>query len=155
MYGNDIYKKLAAFQASSAKIAVAESCTGGMLAALLTEMPGSSKFFQAGFVTYSNDSKINVLSIDTNLLVEYGAVSEQVAIARAINAVKIANADIAVAITGLAGPQGETSNKKIGTVCFAGFSKSKTISKTCHFEGSRAEVRLQSVEEAMSILAEL
>jgi nicotinamide-nucleotide amidase len=100
-------------------LATAESCTGGLLAALLTEVPGSSKVFERGFITYSNDSKMTLLGVSSDLIDHHGAVSEQVALAMAEGALKHSRASIAVSITGIAGPGGGTKDKPVGLVFLA------------------------------------
>ncbi len=101
------------------RIAVAESCTGGLVSAALTEIPGSSDVFQAGFVTYSNEAKIAMLGVSLDVLETFGAVSIAVAWAMARGAIVRSDADIAVAITGIAGPEGGSEKKPVGTVVFA------------------------------------
>lgn len=100
------------------RIAVAESCTGGLLAAAITEVPGSSDVFDRGFVTYSNRAKMELLGVKSETLEAFGAVSAEVAVEMAVGAAKNANADLAVSITGIAGPGG-SDNKPEGRVCFA------------------------------------
>jgi nicotinamide-nucleotide amidase len=100
------------------RVAVAESCTGGLVAAALTEIPGSSEVFEVGFVTYSNDAKLGVLKISTDVLETFGAVSIAVAWSMAQSALQQSGADVAVAITGIAGPGGGSAKKPVGTVVF-------------------------------------
>lgn len=106
-------------RAAGRRIAVAESCTGGLVSAALTEIPGSSDVFQAGFVTYSNEAKLAMLGISLDVLETFGAVSIAVAWAMARGAIVKSDADIAVAITGIAGPDGGSEKKPVGTVVFA------------------------------------
>jgi len=113
---NEINQKLIQ---KNLKITCAESCTGGLLSGLFTEIEGSSKIFDRGFVTYSNQSKIDLLNVDKKLLEEFGAVSEEVALAMAQGALQNSYADIAIAITGIAGPTGATIDKKVGTIFIA------------------------------------
>ena len=101
------------------RIAVAESCTGGLVSAALTEIPGSSEVFEAGFITYSNQSKMNRLNVNQDVLETFGAVSVATAWAMAQGALNASNADVAVAITGIAGPDGGSEQKPVGTVVFA------------------------------------
>jgi nicotinamide-nucleotide amidase len=101
------------------RIAVAESCTGGLVSAALTEIPGSSDVFEAGWVTYANESKVSLLGISSDVLETFGAVSVAVAWGMAQSAIKRSNADVSVAITGIAGPGGGTEKKPVGTVVFA------------------------------------
>lgn len=105
--------------AAGRTVAVAESCTGGLVAAALTEIPGSSEMFEAGFVTYSNDAKMGLLKVSPDVLDTFGAVSIAVAWSMAQAALKATDADVAVAITGVAGPGGGTIKKPVGTVVFA------------------------------------
>jgi nicotinamide-nucleotide amidase len=109
------------------KLATAESCTGGMIAAAITDIAGSSAVFDRGFVTYSNEAKIEMLGVDAELFVRFGAVSEQVATAMAKGALSRSNADIAIAITGVAGPSGGSVEKPVGLVQFALATKDKAM----------------------------
>lgn len=112
-------KVIDANRARGKKIAVAESCTGGLVTAALTEIPGSSDVFQAGFVTYSNEAKMDVLDVSLDILETFGAVSIAVAWGMAQGALAKTRADTAVAITGIAGPDGGSESKPVGTVVFA------------------------------------
>ncbi len=133
-------------------ICTAESCTGGQLAMWLTELAGSSDWFDCGFVTYSNASKINQLDVSPDLLATQGAVSEPVALAMAEGALLQSQAHIAVAVTGIAGPSGGTPSKPVGTVCFAIASKDKSLSKTHYFDGKdRQTIRAQSCLYALTM----
>lgn len=107
------------FGARGLKIATAESCTGGMIAAALTDVPGSSRVFDRGFVTYSNEAKLEMLGVDDETLMLRGAVSEEIAQEMALGALGNSNADIAVAVTGIAGPGGGTRKKPVGLVYMA------------------------------------
>jgi len=136
----------------SLKIVTAESCTGGMLAAAITSISGSSQWFERGFVTYSNESKMELLQVERAIIERYGAVSEQVAGAMAEGALKNSHADVSVAITGIAGPDGGTDEKPVGLVWF-GFA-GKEIATQCvqkHFSGDRADVRAQAVAFALNL----
>jgi nicotinamide-nucleotide amidase len=106
-------------RAAGKRIAVAESCTGGLVSAALTEIPGSSDVFDSGFVTYSNDAKLELLGISLDVLETFGAVSIAVAWAMARGALEKTHADVSVAITGIAGPDGGSEKKPVGTVVFA------------------------------------
>ena len=106
-------------RAAGRRIAVAESCTGGLVSAALTEIPGCSAVFEAGYVTYSNDSKMSGLNVCLDVVETFGAVSVATAWAMAQGALEASQADIAVAITGIAGPDGGTPSKPVGTVVFA------------------------------------
>lgn len=133
-------------------ISTAESCTGGMLASYLTSIPGSSEYFAAGIVSYSNKAKINLLGVSEKSLEEFGAVSEDVAKEMALGALRILNSDIAVSITGVAGPDGGTKDKPVGMVCFAVATKDKIESYTQYFSGNRDDVRMQSCYFALKVI---
>ena len=134
------------------KLATAESCTGGMIAAACTDLSGSSDWFERGFVTYSNEAKTEALGVDAALIAQHGAVSEQVARAMAFGAVRHSHAQVSVAVTGIAGPTGGSADKPVGTVWF-GFSANGLLhSEMRHFTGNRASVRLQTVEHALARL---
>jgi nicotinamide-nucleotide amidase len=131
----------------------AESCTGGLVAAALTDIAGSSAWFERGFVTYSNHAKIEMLGVPADLIETHGAVSEDVARAMAEGALLESRAQAALAITGIAGPSGGTRDKPVGTVCFAWVVMEEIVqSETMHFDGDRASVREQSVRHALGSL---
>lgn len=136
-------------------MATAESCTGGGLAEILTRIPGSSAWFERGFVTYSNESKHELLSVPTEKLEQYGAVSEETASAMAEGALENSRADYSVAITGIAGPDGGTEDKPVGTICFAWCKRGAggTTTRIC-FEGDRLKIREQACLLAMQGLLE-
>jgi nicotinamide-nucleotide amidase len=139
------------------RVAVAESCTGGLVCAALTEIAGSSEVFEAGYVTYSNASKIAELGVSEEVVETFGAVSIATAWAMARGALAASNADIAVAITGIAGPGGGTPSKPIGTVVFAraerGADPSQIVADQKIFdEKDRAGVRLQAALTALDLL---
>jgi nicotinamide-nucleotide amidase len=134
-------------------ISTAESCTGGLIGACITSMPGSSKVFDSGFCTYSNNAKIRTLGISDSVILKYGAVSKEVAIAMCENAMKKSNVDLTVAVTGIAGPGGGTKQKPVGTVEIASaYTKKTTISRNFLFKGNRDEIRLLTVKEAIIML---
>ena len=134
-------------------IATAESCTGGLLSALLTELPGSSAWFTHGFITYANEAKIVMLSIDSTLLEQHGAVSEPVARAMASGAKAAAKSTIAISITGIAGPSGGSAEKPVGLVHMALANRDgSVIHQSHHFTGDRSAVRLQAVAAALAML---
>lgn len=135
-------------------LAVAESCTGGLLASWLTDAAGSSAFFLAGFVTYSNQAK-QTLGVQPSLIAEHGAVSEAVAAAMAEAAMRTAGADAALAITGIAGPGGGTEAKPVGTVWVAAALHDRSIVRLHRFRGDRAEIRARSAQAALFQLHEL
>lgn len=134
------------------RLATAESCTGGYLSNLITNVPGSSKYFIMGVIAYSNDIKKNWLNVKEELLKKYGAVSKEVAKSMADNVREIAKADIGLGLTGIAGPTGQTKTKPIGLVYIAISTKSKKIAKEFRFTGSREEIKLQSSQQALNLL---
>jgi nicotinamide-nucleotide amidase len=144
------------FLKTSSKLVTAESCTGGGLAEILTRVPGSSAWFERGFVTYSNESKQELLSVSIDTLEQFGAVSEETASAMAKGAVENSRADYGVAITGVAGPDGGTETKPVGTVCFAWHERDGGSSTThvC-FDGDRLRIREQACMLAMQGLLDM
>jgi nicotinamide-nucleotide amidase len=146
---------LADCEALGLKIATAESCTGGLVAGLLTEIAGSSAVVERGLVTYSNEAKQELLGVPAALIAETGAVSEPVARAMAEGALNRSRADLSVAITGIAGPGGGTDAKPVGLVHFAAARKGWSIVHERHLFGNigRAQIRLASVEVALTLLA--
>jgi nicotinamide-nucleotide amidase len=138
-------------------IATAESCTGGLVAAALTEIPGSSDVVDRGFVTYSNEAKHAMLGVATATLDTFGAVSKETAVAMAFGALENADVDLAVAITGIAGPGGATPGKPVGLVHLAVAARDgRIIHRECRFGAvGRANVREQSVIEALKMLMEM
>jgi len=145
----------AALKARSEQVACGESCTGGWVAKCLTDVPGSSQWFACGLVTYGNDAKTRLLSVPAQLLARHGAVSEETVRAMAAGARAVARADYAVAISGVAGPDGGSPDKPVGTVWFAWCSGEETLSERCHFPGDREAVRRASVAHALRGLLEL
>ena len=142
------------------KIALAESCTGGLVCATLTDLAGSSAWFERGYVTYSNEAKTECLGVPAELIESFGAVSEQVANAMATGAQQASGANVAISITGIAGPSGGSLEKPVGTVCFgwaiqSSSTESRIISKTMHFDGDRSAIREQAKEYALSELIAL
>jgi len=139
------------------RVAVAESCTGGLVSAAITEIPGASEMFEAAFVTYSNAAKIGQLKVSEELVETFGAVSVAVAWAMARGALLASEADVAVAITGIAGPGGGTASKPVGTVVFARAERdadpARIVADQKVFEGQdRAGVRLQAALCALELL---
>ena len=131
-------------------LATAESCTGGWVSMALTSIAGSSKWFERGFVTYSNESKQQLLGVSASTLASNGAVSEAVAREMAAGALRQSSAQVAVSVTGIAGPDGGTPAKPVGTVCIACAGPgSKLHSATMQFTGNREDVRRQSVVAAL------
>lgn len=136
------------------KIATAESCTGGMVSASITDLAGSSQWFDAGFVTYSNEAKMNMLNVKSETLADHGAVSEPVVEEMALGAVLNSGAQYAVSISGVAGPGGGTKDKPVGMVCFGVSDGSQSEMTTKQFDGDRAEVRRQARDFALNYLLE-
>lgn len=134
------------------KLAVAESCTGGGLGYLLTSLPGSSDWFERGFVTYSNTAKREMLGVTAATLSQHGAVSEATARAMAKGALARSPGDIAVAITGIAGPGGGSLQKPVGTVCLAYAVHDDVQAMTRRFGGERQQVRAGAMEAAIQLL---
>jgi len=131
------------------KLAVAESCTGGLLTGLLTELPGSSNYMEHGIVTYSNQSKITLLNVSYKTLEKHGAVSEEVAKEMAEGVLKLSDSNLAISITGIAGPDGGSEEKPVGTVCFAVTDGKHTQTFTDTYNGKRQEVRHDALTGAM------
>lgn len=136
-------------------LATAESCTGGMIAAACTDLAGSSQWFERGFVTYSNAAKTQCLGVPAELIETHGAVSEPVARAMAQGAVAHSAAQVTVAVTGVAGPTGGSTDKPVGTVWFGWQVAGGTHSELRRFAGDRAAVRAQTVRHALRRLREL
>jgi len=133
-------------------LSTAESCTGGLIAAAITEREGSSQVFDRGFVTYSNEAKMDMLGVSNDLLNQHGAVSDQCAKDMAIGAINNSQADISVSVTGIAGPDGGSDEKPVGLVYFGIASTNSAKTFECHFEGSRSDIRQQSVVFAIEKL---
>jgi nicotinamide-nucleotide amidase len=144
-------------KAKNLSVVTAESCTGGLVAAALTDAPGASKVVDGGFVTYSNDAKQKVLKVPKDLLDAYGAVSEQVARAMAEGALAASPADLAVSITGIAGPEGGTPEKPVGLVHFAAARRGgPVIHREKRFgDTGRGQIRRDSAMEAIALLTEI
>ena len=137
-------------------IATAESCTGGGVATAMTRISGSAKWFERGFVTYTNVAKKEMLGVDEETLKAHGAVSEAVAIEMARGALRHSHADVSVAVTGIAGPTGAVPGKPVGTVHFAwGVRGGEVQARHFHFKGDRVQVRIQSVYVAIQGLIDL
>lgn len=134
------------------RLATAESCTGGLIASVITDISGSSEVFECAFVTYSNAAKEIMLGVPDNLIKQNGAVSEQVAISMAEGAIKNSLADIAVSVTGIAGPGGGSKEKPVGLV-YIGFvgKKGQKIPEKHIFNGTRQEIRKQAAEAALNL----
>ena len=139
---------------SKLKVAVAESCTGGLLGKLLTDVPGSSEYVLGGVISYSNSLKVKLLGVNEALLAAHGAVSEEVARAMAEGVLQRTDADLAVGITGIAGPGGGSEQKPVGTVCFALANKREaTVTFSERFPGSRDFVRTYAAYYALRLFA--
>ncbi|MEE4185271.1 MAG: nicotinamide-nucleotide amidohydrolase family protein [Gammaproteobacteria bacterium] len=145
----------AALSAAQAAVATAESCTGGWIAKTLTDRPGSSGWFGYGFVTYSNQAKMDLLGVPAEVLEAHGAVSEATALAMAAGAAERSGARYSVAVTGIAGPDGGSADKPVGTVWFAWHSAGEAPLTARHvFAGDRDTVRRQTVTTALYGLVE-
>lgn len=137
-------------------LATAESCTGGWVGHLLTSLPGSSHWYERGFITYANAAKIEMLGVPQATLESHGAVSEETAAAMAAGALKHSHAQAALAISGIAGPGGGTPQKPVGLVCYGWALEDGTVmSSTCRLDGDREEIRSRAVAAALRGLIEL
>jgi len=136
-------------------IAIAESCTGGLLSNLLTKLSGSSQYFMLGVVTYSNNAKKKVLKVPSSLIATRGAVSKEVTSSMAGRIRKVANTDIGIGITGIAGPSKGSPQKPVGTVFIALDSKKKKICKKFHFKGTRLCIRKTAALKSLELLKEM
>lgn len=136
-------------------LTTAESCTGGLIAAACTELTGSSAWFDRGFVTYSNAAKTELLGVDPQLIETHGAVSEAVARAMVVGALAHSAAQVAVAVTGVAGPTGGSADKPVGTVWFGLAVPGQVITERCLFPGDRAAVRAATVQHGLQRLLQL
>lgn len=139
-------------QQKNLSISVAESCTGGNLSAFLTQQSGASAYFERGFITYSNQAKIDMLKVSAATLDEFGAVSEQIALEMTCGVIKKSTSNIAVAISGIAGPSGGTKNKPVGMVCFGFCVLGEYFTKTKYFKGNRAKIIQSSVDFVLKTL---
>ena len=135
-------------------IATAESCTGGMIASAITNVSGASAFFGTGVVTYSNEAKMKLIDVKSDTLEKYGAVSEQTVCEMAEGVLKLGKADVAVAVSGIAGPTGGTVEKPVGLVYIGVSGKYGTFAYENHFEGNRDTVRNQTVNRAFELVFE-
>jgi nicotinamide-nucleotide amidase len=147
-------------------LTTAESCTGGQIAARCTDLSGSSNWFERGFVTYSNDAKHELLGVDSALIAEHGAVSQAVAQAMALGALRHSRAQVSIAVTGVAGPTGGSADKPVGTVWFGwatpsdagptlGAETAWVKTEQMHFDGDRAAVREAATQHALKTLLDL
>ena len=133
-------------------ITTAESCTGGLIGATLVNVPGVSAVFKEGYITYANESKQKILGVSEDTLEKYGAVSEQTAREMAEGAIKAADADVSIAVTGIAGPDGGTDEKPVGLVYMACSYKGKTVAQRHVFDGDRLSVRNTTVFYALDLV---
>jgi len=157
MFSSDIHDLarniIETYAAQKRKIVTAESCTGGLVAAALTQIPGSSAVVERGFITYSNEAKTEVLAVMGEEIAKYGAVSEQTAEAMAQGALEFSRADVAVSVTGIAGPGGGTPEKPVGLVYLGLATRGGALFHyKCNFGGDRDDVRMQAVREALKLL---
>ena len=137
-------------------VATAESCTGGWVGQLLTSLPGSSAWYERGFITYSNAAKTEMLGVPTDTLEIHGAVSEETACAMATGALTHSHAQASLAITGIAGPGGGTPQKPVGMVCYGwAFTDGTVISSNCRLSGDREEIRSRAAAAALRGLIDL
>ncbi|MFT6076966.1 MAG: PncC family amidohydrolase [Rickettsiales bacterium] len=139
---------------SDIKIVTAESCTGGLISALITQISGSSNIFDRGFVTYSNEAKMQDLGVERKTLDDFGAVSEKVSAEMAIGAIKNSNANLSIAVTGIAGPESDDTKKPVGLTYISSFNSltKKLITKEFSFAKNRPENRNLAVKNAIKIL---
>jgi nicotinamide-nucleotide amidase len=146
-------------RAAARRIVTAESCTGGWVSKALTDIPGSSQWFECGFVTYSNEAKMRDLGVSPVTLESFGAVSEQAVREMAEGALRVAHANVALAVSGIAGPDGGAPGKPVGTVWFCAAAREGTaidiIAEEQFFDGDRAQVRSCSVEHALRLILRL
>jgi nicotinamide-nucleotide amidase len=146
-------------RAAERRIVTSESCTGGWVAKALTDVPGSSQWFECGFVTYSNAAKVRDLGVNAQTLERFGAVSEQTVREMAEGALRVAGASVALAVTGIAGPDGAVPGKPVGTVWFCAAARAghavDIIAEEQRFEGDRAAVRSHAVHHALRLILRL
>lgn len=147
-------KAVACLKEKGYTITTAESCTGGMLASKLINVPGISDIYGEGYITYSNDAKEHLLGVSSDALKQFGAVSSIVAKQMAFGAARAAHTDVALAVTGIAGPDGGTAEKPVGLVYIGCCIKGKTVVTENHFTGSRLEIRQATTQSALELLVE-
>ena len=150
-------KKIISFlKRKKMKLAIAESCTGGMLSSAITSVSGSSKIFTMGLVTYSNQAKINILKVSQKIIKQYGAVSVQCCLAMVNNLNKISKSKVCVSITGIAGPKGGSKQKPVGLVYIGIKVGKKVIVNKCNFKNKgRAYIQRQTVKKSLNLLLRL
>ena len=155
MVTSDIAKLAEKLKERKLTLSIAESCTGGMISSMLTELPGASEFFHGSAVTYSNDSKIDILNVDPETLKEYGAVSKETAKEMAIGARDVFKSDISVSVTGIAGPSGGSESKPLGLVFIAVLYGDRVKVTENRFKGSRNDIRTAASETVIAAVSEL
>lgn len=133
-------------------ITTVESCTGGLIAARLVNVSGASNVFSEGYITYSEDAKAKMVGVNPETIKKYNVVSEEVAYEMASGGAKTANADVAVSVTGVAGPLGGTKDIPVGTVCIGVYYKNKVITEKFLFNGDRLQIRNQAVDKALEMV---
>ncbi|MEM7293861.1 MAG: CinA family protein [Pseudomonadota bacterium] len=144
-----------ALKGAGLKLCCAESCTGGLIAKMVTDVAGSSIWFERAYITYSNEAKCESLGVSPGAIENDGAVSETVARQMALGALQHSAADVAIAVTGVAGPDGGSAEKPVGTVWFGwAYGSDSVVTECCQFDGSRTDVRLSTAEHALSRLIE-
>jgi nicotinamide-nucleotide amidase len=139
---------------SKKSLAIAESCTGGLVANRLTNIPGSSNFLKLSLVVYSNESKVKLLKTPRSIISRYGAVSMQTAVAMAKGSRKILDSDFGIGITGIAGPTGGTKTKPVGLTYIAVCTKVESLCLQCRFQGTRTKIKNQAATQAFRLLKE-
>ncbi len=157
MFSEEISKRardvVVAFTTAKRKLVTAESCTGGLVAAALTDVPGASAVLERGFITYSNEAKTEVLSVMPELIAQLGAVSDRAAEEMARGALEFSHADVAISVTGIAGPDGGTDQKPVGLVYFGLATRQGVLMNyKCRFSGTRDEIRMAAVAEALKLV---
>ncbi len=143
-----------ALKSTGSTFSLAESCTGGLIGALITEKPGSSDYFLGSAVTYSNYSKNRLIGVSQDTLRDYGAVSEQTALEMAEGSLEVFNGNFAASVTGIAGPGGGTEMKPVGTVCIGLTNGRRFVTFTKHFDGNRSEIRKSAADEVFRLLTD-
>ncbi len=152
MIESKVKELIAYLKSAKLKVTTAESCTGGLIASTIVSIPGASDVLDVSYVTYANSAKVGILGVKEETLETYGAVSEQTAREMAEGVLAAAGADCAIAVTGIAGPDGGTEEKPVGTV-YAGFAiKNRTWVREYHFSGDRTQVREQTVAQTIEEL---
>ena len=151
---SDVQELISILRSKGATVSLAESCTGGLIASRITDVPGASEVFLGSTVTYSNESKERLLGVDHQTLLEHGAVSEDTAREMAIGACKVYGSDYSAAVTGIAGPGGATDEKPVGLVFISVSDGSRTVVSRNNFIGNRQEIRDQTTDAAIDMLVE-